>query len=293
MQSYKPVGALRGGGHLGDREARRVGRKDRRRTAQAVQLLEEGVLEAQILGNRLDDDVHALQVGDGRREGQALERCVARGGIELALLHELGERLFDPRATSVEQLFRDVADDRVVAGGRRHLRDAAPHQPASQHSNALDLAHGAPKALRTWSAMRSRGCCAGSACSARISPRSSRSSTCSIATCTRSFSTRWRRATSPAVGISTSAGTSAMRPNVTANAAVDRAPSVKTTAPPCSRRLRLGRMSATNPTWQKPGSSCVVCPVTSSALARANRRPFAPRARWIVANAPAFGSQLV
>src|ERR1043165_4724549 len=47
VQSDESIGALGGAGHLGDREARGVGREDRSRAAQPVELHEQGVLESQ------------------------------------------------------------------------------------------------------------------------------------------------------------------------------------------------------------------------------------------------------
>src|SRR6266480_7009190 len=157
--SPEVVTARRSGCHGGNREARGVRREDRARTAQPVELPPEAVLELEVLGHRLDDDVAALQVGGRRGEAEALERGFAVRGRKLALLHELGERLLDARPCAVPDLLRYVPRHRVVASGRGDLRDPASHQTAAQHAYPLDLGHCAPRVLG-WSRFGAvpRGC---------------------------------------------------------------------------------------------------------------------------------------
>src|SRR5437870_3828159 len=94
-----------------------------------------------------------LAKAKARRNASSDGVTVRRG--ELALLDELGERLFDAGARPLADLFGDVAGDRLVAGGRRDLGDAAAHQAAAEDSYAFDVAHRAHlRALRISSAMR-------------------------------------------------------------------------------------------------------------------------------------------
>src|SRR5438309_1811095 len=128
------------------------------------------------------------------------ERANAKARRELPLFHELRERLLDPAPRAVPDLLRHVAHDRLAAGCRGDLRNAASHQATPQHPHTSYLGHtspgsglvgqprgGAPalrNALRNSSAIRTKalGWEPGRAWSARISPRSSRSSTCSSPT---------------------------------------------------------------------------------------------------------------
>ena len=60
-----------GGGDLGDRERRRVGREDRVRTHDPLELGEERVLGVEILDDRLDHEVAVRKGGELGREGRA------------------------------------------------------------------------------------------------------------------------------------------------------------------------------------------------------------------------------
>ena len=91
VESDESVAALRGGGHRGDREARCVRGEDGATPAQAVELVPEGVLELEVFGHRLENDVAPLEVAGVGGEAQPLEGRVPVRRSELPLLDELGE----------------------------------------------------------------------------------------------------------------------------------------------------------------------------------------------------------
>jgi hypothetical protein len=128
-------------GHGGDREARRVGREDRVLGTHCVELFPQAVLELEIFGDRLEDDVAVLEVVDARRERQAPQRVVAVLRGHLLLFHELGQGFLDGRLALVVECVRNVPDDRFVPRGRGDLCDAPPHQPATQHADLLYVCH--------------------------------------------------------------------------------------------------------------------------------------------------------
>src|SRR5207244_9710557 len=134
-----------------DGQARGVGGEDRVLRGEGVELLPQRVLELEVLGDRLNDDVAALQVAGGGREGEPLERGVPFGRGELPLLHELRELLLDPATRALPDLLRHVAHDRLVARGRGDLRDAASHQTAPQHPHPSYLGHASPDSEWGWS----------------------------------------------------------------------------------------------------------------------------------------------
>ena len=72
---------------------------------------------------------------------QAVERLLPRRRGELALLHELGQRLLHRLAAVRDLLLVQVARDDVEAGDGGHLGNAAAHESAPQHADLLDLTH--------------------------------------------------------------------------------------------------------------------------------------------------------
>ena len=82
---------------------------------------------------------HSARSADVGGKPQALEGTIARGGIELSLLDQLGQRLLDAPPALVKQLGRDVTNCRGEARGPRRLRDAAAHESATQNAHGRDL----------------------------------------------------------------------------------------------------------------------------------------------------------
>ena len=105
-------------------------------------LLERGVglpLLVEVLDDRLDDQIAVLQRVERRRARQVAERRVARLRRSTLPLATPSSRnfLMRPRPLSQQRLVH-LADDRLVAGGRAHLRDARAHQAAAEHADGLD-----------------------------------------------------------------------------------------------------------------------------------------------------------
>ena len=67
------------------------------------------------------------------------ERGVASLGGHLPFRDAIVEELPDAPEPLVERDVVHLADDRLVAGRGAHLRDAGPHQPATQHTDGLDF----------------------------------------------------------------------------------------------------------------------------------------------------------
>ena len=84
-------------------------------------------LELEALGDGLDDQIAVGQVLELDGEGEALERGVARPGVELPLLDQLLERLAGSPLAPGEQPRLEVAHHGGKAGGRGRLGDAAAH----------------------------------------------------------------------------------------------------------------------------------------------------------------------
>src|SRR6058998_649566 len=121
--------------------------------------------------------------------------------------------------------------------------------------------------------MRRNGfaCSPGRACPGLISPRSSRSSTCSSPIWTCSCCARWLRRIAAAAGArirSGRNGNGASSP-INQRAPLAAVPKPRSVVAPAKRCLRPLRTSATSWTWQKPLSSGVTRPATSVARARA------------------------
>ena len=78
----------------------------------------------------------SLQLGR-RREAPPRRRALRRR--QLPALDRLGERAFDPPETPGRELRRHLAHHGLVAGPRRHLRDARTHQPSAQNPDLTDF----------------------------------------------------------------------------------------------------------------------------------------------------------
>ncbi len=81
------VRAVGGDGDLGDRQRRGVRDQDRLGRADPVQLSEDRLLEFQVLGHRLDGEIHVVQRLESDRERDPAEQGVAVLGAQLALRH--------------------------------------------------------------------------------------------------------------------------------------------------------------------------------------------------------------
>jgi hypothetical protein len=131
------VGALRRAGHLGHGQRRRVGRQDRRRRRQRIELAEELALERDVLGRGLDHEVAAL---DRLRQvlgcGEAGAVSGFRGEFPPgdALVHQradLGRALVEGRRLG-------VVEAGVEAGNRCGVGDSAAHDAGAEDRDAFD-----------------------------------------------------------------------------------------------------------------------------------------------------------
>jgi hypothetical protein len=90
-----------------------------------------------VLDDRFDDEVHGFSASNVVVPDRLA--MVASRPPHLPLGDAVVEELLDAAETFLQKRVVDLANDRLVARRRRHLRDARPHQPASQHANRLDL----------------------------------------------------------------------------------------------------------------------------------------------------------
>jgi hypothetical protein len=112
---------------LGDRQARGVGRQDRVRRADLVQLGEDLGLELHALGHGLDDQLGRGEVLQGRGEADPLEERVAVGRVELAPAHRAVGRLLDVATPAVQRVLADLDGGHGEARTGEHLHDAGTH----------------------------------------------------------------------------------------------------------------------------------------------------------------------
>src|SRR3954464_9813763 len=96
-----------------------------------------GALLLEVFDDRFDDQIAAGEWVEGGAAGKVAERLLARLRRDLALHDPPVEKLPNAAEALFKQRFVHFADDRGVAGRRADLRDARPHQPATQHSNRL------------------------------------------------------------------------------------------------------------------------------------------------------------
>lgn len=109
--------------------------------AHGVELLPEAVLELEVLGDCLDDDVAVLQRAEIGHEAQPSQGGVPVGRLKFALLDELLQRFDDAGLALVERGLGDFPYDGGVSGRRRDLGDAASHEAAAEHADFLDIRH--------------------------------------------------------------------------------------------------------------------------------------------------------
>jgi hypothetical protein len=139
VRAHDLLGPLGHGGDRGDRDRRGVGRQHGILAGDPVEVAEDLLLDLDLFEHRLDDQVHLgrrVQVGG---HGDASEGGVALVGRHGLLVDHPGERPFDGRDSPIECVGRDIANDDVPPGNCRHLGDARPHQPCSDHQHP---AHG-------------------------------------------------------------------------------------------------------------------------------------------------------
>jgi len=121
-----------------NRDRARVRGEDRIGRCDRVDLRPEGLLDGQILEDRLDDEPGGSRACGLIRRHDPPERCLALAGIKATLVdrsREVGRDPFAPRLSPGEIGLkqRDLA-----AGRREYLGDAVTHKPCARHEDRLD-----------------------------------------------------------------------------------------------------------------------------------------------------------
>ena len=137
-----PDDPLRGGDgrrDLGDGQRRRVRREDRVASDDALELAKEIELRAELLDDRLDDEVTVREVVERRRERERRERVVPLLRRHLGLVDLPAEEVRDPLVRPAAELVGHLAPDRLVARLDRELGDTGPHGAETDDADATDL----------------------------------------------------------------------------------------------------------------------------------------------------------
>jgi hypothetical protein len=135
------LGSGRRSGDLGHRERGGVGREDRIRPADPVELREDRALGLELLHDRLDHQVAAGEHFKLCGDGEPCDCSVALSLFELPLLDLAGEEMADPACCRLGELGSHLASDRVVASLDRELRDPGTHRAEADHADRADLHH--------------------------------------------------------------------------------------------------------------------------------------------------------
>jgi hypothetical protein len=124
MQSHKAIGALGGGGNLGNGDGRGVAGENRILLHNAVELRERFLLLVHIFDDGFNDDV---AVGQRLR----LADCAVQAAtdnihrlLERAFFGKLCQRLLDPCKTLIKKFLVLLQDYNLIAGHGAHLGNA-------------------------------------------------------------------------------------------------------------------------------------------------------------------------
>ena len=109
--------------------------------ADAVELGEEVLLGGEVLDDRLEHEVAVGELAEVGDRAHPAEHRVALGGVELAPLDLLGERLLEAGDHRVGGALRPAAQHDLDAGLGRDLGDARAHDPRTDDADALDRHH--------------------------------------------------------------------------------------------------------------------------------------------------------
>jgi hypothetical protein len=139
VEADDAVGTVRRNGHVDDRKARRVGSEDRVVLQDRVQLLERRLLEVEVLGDGLEDDVAIAQIRKVRGRRDAFEDLGGLGRLHAATLDGAIEAAADAIAPGRDGFLGDLVEDDVEAGAGRDLADAGAHGSAPDDPDLGDL----------------------------------------------------------------------------------------------------------------------------------------------------------
>ena len=130
---------FRGDGHVDDRQRRGVGRKDGLLAEDPVEGLEDFLLQLEVLGHSLEDELAIAEVGEFGGGRDASEELIGLGLLHLAALDRPADAVLDALQPGGDGLVRYLVEDDVEPGLRTDLADAGTHGPAPHDSNLGDL----------------------------------------------------------------------------------------------------------------------------------------------------------
>ena len=138
MDTADLLGAPRLNGELDDRQRRGVRDQDRVVVADAVELVEERLLDVEVLDDRLDHKVATGELADVRGGAHSRDRLGALALRELAPLDLPRQRLFERGHHRAGGLLLARPDHDLVAGSSGALGDARAHDAGAHDPHTLD-----------------------------------------------------------------------------------------------------------------------------------------------------------
>ncbi len=138
MQPHKAIRPLGRRRDFRNRDGRSVAGKDCVFLHDRVQRGEHLLLFFRILNDGFNNDV-AMRQGTTVRRALQPRADSLRRLLQFAFLGKLGQRFFNPGKTFVEKLLLLLQHRHVIAGSRRNLRNAGPHQATAQYANFLNV----------------------------------------------------------------------------------------------------------------------------------------------------------
>ena len=133
--------ALNAGSNLGDGDGGGVGGQDALVLGGLVQLLEDALLQVHALDGGLDDQIGVVQNAGVLGGGHEVHAALQTGDLllgHLATGDHLGEALVQGGLGIGDDGIVDINNGDVLAGGGKHLSNAAAHLAGADHSNFFD-----------------------------------------------------------------------------------------------------------------------------------------------------------
>ena len=124
-------------GHTGNRDRAGIGGHDRVGGEEFASLLEDRLLDLFLFGRRLDDQagiLHRRIIGNWR---DALQCRFGIGNLDLALAHQLAERLVDARMRLLGDIEAYIGQQHIHAVSGHGLRNAGTHLPRTDNGDRL------------------------------------------------------------------------------------------------------------------------------------------------------------
>ena len=133
------LGRARRRGDLGDRQRRGVRREDGVGGDDQVEPAEDLLLEVELLGHGLDDELAVRERGEVRGVGDVPVQGVMGGLVDLAAVECAPGRLREEGPSPLDGLVGDVHRDDVDPVAREHLHDAGTHGAQSDDADLGEL----------------------------------------------------------------------------------------------------------------------------------------------------------